>query len=132
MGASVRIEVSPGELVDKLTILEIKRERIAEPEKRANVEAEYALLCAALNAELAAATRSPLDPLRAELKRVNARLWDIEDEIRDCDRRGDFGPPFVDLARSVYRTNDRRSELKRAINALLGSKLIEEKSYRPY
>jgi hypothetical protein len=70
--------------------------------------------------------------LRAQLRDVNTRLWEIEDEIRDCERLQDFGPKFVALARAVYRTNDRRSEIKREINLLLGSSLIEEKSYRPY
>lgn len=127
MGASVQIEVSVGELVDKLTILELKRERIREPDKLANIEAEYVLLVRALDA-----VRAALAPFDDELRAVNARLWEIEDEIRDCERRGDFGPRFIELARSVYRTNDRRSALKREINALSGSTLVEEKSYKPY
>ena len=74
----------------------------------------------------------PLIRLHAELKGVNEQLWDIEDEIRDCERRGDFGETFIGLARAVYRTNDRRCELKRQINLLLRSTLIEEKSYQVY
>jgi len=70
--------------------------------------------------------------LRAELRAVNGRLWEIEDEIRDCEQRQDFGAPFIALARAVYQTNDRRAELKREINLLLGSTLIEEKSYSTY
>lgn len=130
MASAIRIEVAPGELIDKLTILEIKRERIQDPAKRANVEIEYAALQSAY--EGAVGFSDALFALRAELREVNARLWEIEDEIRDCERLQDFGPKFVARARAVYRTNDRRSEIKREINLLLGSSLIEEKSYRPY
>ena len=73
-----------------------------------------------------------MDRLTADLKAVNLELWQLEDDIRDCERDGDFGPKFVELARSVYKTNDRRAALKREINTLLGSRLVEEKSYRPY
>ena len=122
-------EISPGELIDKITILEIKLERLADAAKLANVR--YAL-------EQLNGTRTTLDgkaalaPLEAELKAVNARLWEIEDEIRDCERNADFGPAFVALARSVYRQNDRRAELKKAIDRLYGSAMTEEKSYRQY
>jgi hypothetical protein len=123
------VEVAPGELLDKLTILEIKSERIADPHKRENVRTELAALVAA---------RETLEPsprlaeLVAQLKAVNEALWDIEDAIRLCERDGDFGPRFIELARSVYHTNDRRAALKRAINELLSSSLIEEKSYTDY
>ena len=130
MGGAIRIEVAPGELIDKLTILEIKRERIQDPAKLANVEVERAALQSAYDAAIPASPA--LLALRAQLRGVNARLWDIEDEIRDCEREQDFGPRFVALARAVYRTNDQRSEIKREINLLLGSSLIEEKSYRAY
>ena len=130
MGGAIRIEVAPGELIDKLTILEIKRERIQDPAKLANVEVERAALQSACDAAIPASPA--LLALRAQLRGVNARLWDIEDEIRDCEREQDFGPKFVALARAVYRTNDQRSEIKREINLLLGSSLIEEKSYRAY
>ena len=129
-GGGIRIEVAPGELIDKLTILEIKRERIQDPAKLANVEIELAALQSAYDAAIGASTA--LLALRAQLRDVNARLWDIEDEIRDCEREQDFGPKFIALARAVYRTNDQRSEIKREINVLLGSSLIEEKSYQPY
>ena len=130
MSGTVTIEVAAGELVDKITILEIKSERIADPAKLANVRTELAVLAAA---RAAALPPSPgLDRLTAELRAVNEALWQIEDDIRDCEAAGDFGPRFVALARSVYRTNDRRAALKREINALTGSRLIEEKSYRDY
>jgi hypothetical protein len=76
--------------------------------------------------------RAMLDKLSAELKRVNARLWDVEDAIRECDARGDFGQSFIELARSVYRLNDERAQLKKAINLASGSRLFEEKSYSSY
>ena len=124
------MEVSPGEVVDRLTILEIKIERIADPEKRRNVVCEYEIL----SRTLAAGTdqSEELEMLRAELKKVNTALWQIEDELRDHERRQDFGPAFVALARSVYRNNDRRAAIKRQISEYLGSGLIEEKSYSPY
>ena len=128
--ASVTIEIAPGELIDKITILEIKSERIADPAKLANVRVELETLTARRSAALP--TSDELDGLGAELKVVNERLWVIEDEIRDCERASDFGPRFVELARAVYRTNDIRADLKRQINTLLGSRLVEEKSYQPY
>ena len=127
---NVNAQISVGEWVDKLTILEIKRERIKDPAKLANVEIELAALQSAYDAAIGASTA--LLALRVQLRDVNGRLWDIEDEIRDCEREQDFGPRFVALARAVYRTNDQRSQIKREINLLLGSSLIEEKSYQPY
>jgi len=124
---SVRIDVAPGELIDKITILEIKAERIVEPEKLANVRAELSALLAAGRSALPDCEE--LAALHAELREINGTLWHIEEQLRACDRAADFGPAFVELARSVYRTNDRRSLLKRRINELLGSELIEEKSY---
>lgn len=130
MSGTAIIEVAAGELIDKITILEIKTERIADAAKLANVRAELETLNASRDAALA--TSPELDRLTAELKSVNRRLWVIEDDIRDCERAGDFGPRFIQLARSVYRTNDVRADLKRRINLLLGSRLVEEKSYRPF
>ncbi|MEX2630986.1 MAG: hypothetical protein WD341_13705 [Tistlia sp.] len=127
---AVLIPVSWGEVVDKLTILEIKAERIGDPAKRANVVAERDLLREVRDREAAAS--AALEDLTRRLRAVNAELWDIEDALRDCERAGDFGPRFVELARSVYVTNDRRAELKREISALLGSSLVEEKSYAAY
>ncbi len=127
---SVRIDVSYGELVDKITILEIKFERIANPAKRANVQRELAVLNDAW-------PRLGIDPeviavLRAQLKSINEKLWDIEDQIRCKEADKSFDESFVELARSVYRTNDERSRIKRALNERLGSNLVEEKSYQPY
>ncbi|MGR3484174.1 MAG: hypothetical protein ACU0BF_02435 [Paracoccaceae bacterium] len=126
----IHIPVPHGELADKLSILSIKLDRIADPAKRANVAAEHDALTAVAQAHLPAG--ATLDALRADLRSVNEALWDIEDDIRDCERAGDFGPEFVRLARAVYVTNDRRAALKRAINDHLGSELVEEKSYADY
>lgn len=122
--------VSWGELLDKITILEIKDRRIADAAKRANVRRELD----ALNAEVARHGTLPegTAALMDELRAVNEALWDIEDEVRDCERRQDFGPRFVELARGVYHSNDRRAAVKRRLNDLLGSELVEEKSYQPY
>lgn len=130
MGTVLQVEVSPGELIDKITILEIKAERIADPGKLANVHRELRSLTAT---RVEALEPSPeLDGFTAELRRINERLWEIEDDIRDCERNGDFGQRFIELARAVYRTNDRRAAAKRSINELLGSELVEEKDYAEY
>jgi tetratricopeptide (TPR) repeat protein len=129
-GGAVRVAVSPGELIDKITILQIKTERITDVAKRANVEVELATLRESQR-QLARGGET-LRELTAELKRVNETLWDVEDEIRKCERDGNFGPRFVKLARAVYHENDRRAALKRQINELLGSRLVEEKQYVPY
>lgn len=126
----ITIEVSPGELIDKLTILDIKAERITDAGKLANVTHEREVLTRA--ADPLFASHADLDALRAELKRVNEALWDIEDRIRACEAAGDFGPAFIELARSVYFRNDRRAAVKKEINELLGSNLVEEKSYAAY
>ncbi len=130
MRAPLQIEVSAGELVDKITILEIKSERITNPAKLENVRRELHSLTATRSE--AVPSSGELDGLTAELRRINEELWEIEDEIRDCERRRDFGNRFVELARAVYRTNDRRAAAKRSINDLLGSELVEEKDYADY
>lgn len=122
------IPASWGEVVDKITILEIKNERIADAVARANVRRELAALEAVLLEQLAPS--DDLSRLRAELRAINLRLWDIEDDIRECEKRQDFGEAFVALARSVYQCNDSRAALKREINLGTGSGLIEEKSYK--
>lgn len=124
------IPASAGEVIDKLTILEIKLARIADPAKRANVAREHEALSAAWRQ--AVPDEAQLAGLVAGLRQVNEALWDIEDEIREQERRADFGAAFVRLARAVYRTNDRRAELKKEINLRLGSALVEEKSYAAY
>ena len=125
----LKIEVAPGELIDKITILEIKLARISDEEKVRNVQREYALLTQAADVVV---TSPELTVLRSELKRINGLLWQIEDDIRERERRRDFGPNFIRLARAVYRTNDERARVKREINRLLNSTLVEEKAYAPY
>jgi hypothetical protein len=127
---SIQVQISPGELSDKITILEIKCERISDPDKLANVRKELQILTAARDEAFPPSDRS--DRLARDLKTVNESLWDIEDQIRDCERVSDFGDTFVSLARSVYRMNDRRATLKREINEFLGSAIIEEKSYAAF
>ena len=122
--------VSFGELLDKIAILQIKSERMSDPAKVANVRKELEALSATWLAHPAA--QQHLVELRAALKDVNERLWDIEDEIRDCERRQDFGAEFVRLARAVYFENDERARIKKAINLALGSAYVEEKSYQDY
>ena len=130
MTASVSVEISPGELIDKITILEIKLDRMVDAEKLVNVKREFEVLTAARDDAL---KQTPeLDRLSADLKKANESLWEVEDDIRDCERANDFGDTFVKLARAVYVNNDKRSQLKRKINELLGSSLIEEKSYAAY
>lgn len=130
MSATVTVEIAPGELIDKITILAIKLERISDAAKLENVRIEFDTLCAGRDAALQAS--DALNALTADLKSVNEQLWEIEDDIRDCERVGDFGDSFVKLARAVYITNDKRAALKRDINELLGSRLVEEKSYAAY
>jgi len=127
---SLKVEIAPGELIDKITILEIKSERMDDPAKLENVRRELEILLATRDAELDAS--GELDDLATQLKAVNEKLWVIEDDIRDCEAAGDFGETFIGLARAVYQTNDERARLKREINVLLGSEIIEEKSYKPY
>ncbi len=119
------IPTSWGELIDKITILEIKAARLPTPQARANVEKELALLAVIAAPVLA----GDIAELKSALRVVNQTLWDIEDAIRDKEKAGDFGPDFIALARSVYKQNDARAELKRGINNALGSEIREEKSY---
>ncbi|MEX0808554.1 MAG: hypothetical protein WD044_07480 [Dongiaceae bacterium] len=122
--------ISVGELVDKLTILDIKAGRIADPAKRANVVREQTLLRETVKQSVPPSAE--LDALTLDLRSVNEALWVIEDEIRDLERARDFGARFVELARAVYITNDRRAAFKKDINLLVGSDIVEEKSYKPY
>ena len=123
----LQVPISVGELFDKLSILELKAAAIIEPGRRANVLREQAALDAVRRREVAA---SPvLEGLYGALCEVNRRLWETEDSLRACERDGQFDARFVELARSVYRDNDRRAAIKREINQLTGSDIVEEKSY---
>lgn len=123
----VTAPAAAGEVIDKITILQIKSERISDPAKRANVRRELDQLDGVWKS--IAVPSAELDKAVAELKQVNEKLWVIEDDIRLCEKAGDFGEKFVRLARAVYQNNDRRSALKRQVNELLGSEIVEEKSY---
>lgn len=130
MNETLLVPIAPGELLDKISILEIKAERITHTEALANVQHELELLT-----ELWRKTsleNAHIAELRAQLKHINEQLWQIEDDIRDCERIGDFGETFVELARAVYKTNDRRAAVKKQINLKLGSSILEEKSYQDY
>lgn len=126
----IEVEVSVGELLDKISILEIKNERIKQQEKLINVQKELESLMEVKNHRIEKTSR--LDELFSKLKEVNESLWEIEDKIRDCERNKNFGPEFVSLARSVYIQNDKRCSVKREINEIMNSSLIEEKSYAEY
>jgi hypothetical protein len=127
---TIKVEVSYGELVDKISILEIKAAHAKGLGQRRNIERELAVLEAARRQipDRGGVTRRLFDALKS----VNERLWTVEDRLRDCERQRDFGPDFVELARSVYRLNDRRAALKREINTALGSSLVEEKLHPDY
>jgi hypothetical protein len=126
----IRVPVSAGELIDKITILEIKSERMSDAIKLANVKKELDLLSKTWDENSSA---SPdIEAHKIELKEINENLWEIEDEIRLLEGDKNFGDRFVELARAVYITNDRRAAVKKTINEALGSDLTEEKSYADY
>ena len=125
----MKVEISNGELLDKFSILEIKMGNITDPSKLTNIENEYKELTSDCTDLL---RNSTISSLYAELKSVNQRLWIIEDDIRECERRKDFGQEFISLAREVYFTNDDRARVKKEINLASGSSLVEEKSYQVY
>jgi hypothetical protein len=127
---SLLIPVSWGELLDKITILQIKSERMTDTVKRGNVRHELNLLVIVRDRQ--GPCPDGLEELVAALRTVNEQLWDIEDAIRLCEKKQDFGAAFIELARAVYTSNDRRAALKYRINSLLGSQVIEEKSYESY
>lgn len=128
--ATPQVPVSWGEVIDKITILEIKSKKLTAPEALANVRTELALLAGVAREALAGNDR--LSDLKAQLQSVNQALWDIEDEIREKEAGQEFDEGFIALARSVYRQNDARAAIKRRINDLLGSEIVEEKSYKSY
>ena len=127
---TILVPISPGELLDKLTILQIKSERMDDEAKLANVRHERDLLMETWSS--LGVSDAKINELWSDLKGVNEALWDIEDEIRDKERERAFDDRFIELARAVYFTNDKRSELKKRINVHLGSKIVEEKSYQDY
>jgi hypothetical protein len=128
--SQIAVPISHGELIDKITILEIKSERIRDAAKLANVRTELDLLNATWWAD--AASRTDIAGERTNLRSVNEALWDIEDRIRLKEKARAFDAEFIELARSVYIRNDERAAIKRAINEKLGSTLVEEKSYQDY
>jgi hypothetical protein len=130
MSDQINTPISPGELVDKITILEIKKEFIVDGNKLKNINYEYNLLMKIYNDDIS--KTDGVGVLKTELKNINLSLWKIEDDIRDCERDKIFDNTFVELARSVYFTNDKRSKVKLEINLLLNSNLVEEKSYKDY
>lgn len=130
MADVIKVPVSFGEVLDKITILEIKSERIADPEKVKNVRLELEELSATWNDAID--DPDAIAGLRAELKSINEALWEIEDDIRDQEAAQDFGEKFIELARAVYVTNDKRAAVKKEVNLALGSRFVEEKSYQDY
>ncbi len=126
----ILVEIGSGELIDKITILEIKSERMSDPAKLANVRLELSELSAVRDNHLPAS--DALQSLSSELMGINEALWVIEDDIRACEAEKDFGEKFIALARAVYVTNDKRAAVKKQINLLTGAKIIEEKSYTEF
>ena len=126
----ILVPISPGELLDKITILQIKTERMSDPVKVANVKIELDALTNVWSNSVS--EDDTVKQLHKALKTINEALWDIEDDIRDEERAKNFGEKFIELARSVYVTNDQRAEAKKKLNAHLGSTLVEEKSYQDY
>ena len=127
----MKVEVSNGELLDKLTILELKLSNISDVQKLTNIQKEHDELNP-LAGQLFDSYGEELKNLYRQLSEINSELWTIEDDIRECERNKDFGSDFVSLARAVYFTNDKRSEIKKSINLLTGSGFVEEKSYEDY
>ena len=127
----MKVEVSNGELLDKLSILELKLKNIKDNKKLINIKNEYGGLSPLCN-NLFDNYGNELRSLYVKLSEINAELWKIEDDIRECERNKDFGDEFVQLARAVYFTNDKRSDVKKSINLLTESGFVEEKSYEDY
>jgi hypothetical protein len=127
---SLMIEVGAGELIDKITILKIKAVRMTDSAKLKNVKHELDVLSRARAENLNQSDE--LDRLEEALRMINEVLWVIEDDIRACEAARDFGPKFIELARSVYIQNDKRAAIKKSINELCGSSIVEEKSYTEF
>ena len=132
VATSLLIPASVGELIDKITILEIKQQRISDAAKQHNIARELVALMQVVDQQQLGYPAGPLAELGRELSAVNHQLWGIEDDIRECERQADFGPRFIELARAVYHRNDERAAIKRRINEQCGSELVEEKSYAAY
>jgi predicted nuclease with TOPRIM domain len=128
----IQAPISLGELIDKITILEIKVVNIDDATKLKNVSQELSILNEKINQLLDSNAQKKLSPLKESLKNINQELWVIEDDIRDCERAKNFSDKFIQLARAVYVTNDKRAAVKKDINLAFGSELIEEKSYKNY
>ncbi|MBF0224910.1 MAG: hypothetical protein HQK76_05590 [Desulfobacterales bacterium] len=126
----IKVDIAPAELLDKITILEIKKEKITDSAKLKNIQTELNIIIETKKKYIPESNE--LSIIYEDLKCINRLLWDIEDNIRDCEREKNFGEKFISLARSVYITNDKRAEIKRKINNLLGSEIIEEKAYSDY
>jgi len=126
----ISVPISWGELVDKITILEIKMDRIHDEKKLENIAKELQALKMVF--DQGCEDPEKIKQVKARLRAVNEKLWDIEDDIRKCEKEKDFSQRFIDLARSVYMSNDQRAALKREINTILKSELFEEKSYEDY
>lgn len=127
---TLRVPISWGELLDKISILEIKQEKITDQKKLENINHELVLLCRVRDEKITSS--QDVKTLCGDLKKVNEQLWDIEDKIRICEGYKDFGKNFIELARSVYITNDKRAAFKYELNKVLGSEVVEEKSYQDY
>ncbi len=127
---SIKVDVSVGEFIDKLTILQIKSERISDPTKLENINREKTVL--ELEWQNSIYKDLDINSQKEKLLAINESLWEIEDDIRDKEKAGEFDPVFIELARSVYITNDKRAAVKKEINAISGSTLVEEKSYSDY
>jgi hypothetical protein len=130
MSTDIHVPISPGELIDKITILQIKSERMSDAAKVANVRVELGLLESTWRDS--AHGKADITAEWSALKRINEKLWVVEDDIRDKERAKEFDAKFIELARAVYVINDERAAVKRQINTKLGSRIVEEKSYKEY
>ncbi len=126
---SIKVPISVGELVDKLTILKIKSERISDLQKLDNIMQEYKMLSSLSEY---GQIETDVNEEFIELYTVNLKIWNLEDSVRECERTGTFDSRFVDVAREIYKTNDRRAQIKKKINLKYESGIIEEKSYKEY
>ena len=126
----IQSEISSGELLDKISILEIKLKKIKDKENLKEINKEYAILKQSQNLNIK--LTNELKDLFDELKKVNLNLWDIEDQLRNCEKNKDFGEKFIELARGVYFNNDSRAKIKSEINKLSGSNIKEIKQYSDY